>query len=91
MAKRFIEELTATYKQPYLFNAKERDEETGLHYFRGTGITRPSDVCLDFGGPKANQFHCAVSHIVQWITNPMNIIDPDGRSGESVININNKQ
>ena len=72
----FIDERNGNWSTPYLFNGKEKDEETGLHYFHARYYDSRLGVWLsvDRLGEKKPNFtsynYCS--------NNPINRIDPDG-------------
>ena len=73
----FIEERNNTWNTPYLFNAKEFDEETGLYYY-GARYYEPRLSLWMSVDPIAN--------LKNWISpyaytkdNPLRYIDPDGQ------------
>jgi len=86
----FIEERNNTWNTPFLFNAKELDEETGLYYYHAryydprTSIFYGVDPPLIDGtylsgkmnGGVFNSFN--LNPYIYCSNNPMNRIDPDG-------------
>ena len=73
----FIEERNNTWNTPYLFNAKEFDEETGMYYY-GARYYEPRLSLWMSVDPIAN--------LKNWISpyaytkdNPLRYIDPDGQ------------
>ena len=73
----FIEERNNTWNTPYLFNAKEFDEETGMYYY-GARYYEPRVSLWMSVDPIAN--------LKNWISpyaytkdNPLRYIDPDGQ------------
>ena len=73
----FIEERNNTWNTPYLFNAKEFDEETGMYYY-GARYYEPRVSLWMSVDPIAN--------LKNWISpyaytkdNPLRYIDPDGK------------
>ena len=78
----FIEERNNVWNTPYLFNAKEFDEETGLYYYGARyydsrlGMWLSTDEereSMPFSSPYAYCFN-----------NPLNSVDPDGNSPISI-------
>jgi RHS repeat-associated protein len=73
----FIEERNNTWNTPYLFNAKELDEETGLYYY-GARYYDPrislwlSTDPLQEKYPNKTPYHYCSN-------NPINLFDPDGK------------
>lgn len=73
----FIEERNNTWNTPYLFNAKEFDEETGMYYY-GARYYEPKLSLWMSVDPSAEE--------KPWLTiycytrnNPIILVDPDGR------------
>ena len=73
----FIEERNNTWNTPYLFNAKEFDEETGMYYY-GARYYEPKLSLWISVDPSAEE--------KPWLTiycytrnNPIILVDPDGR------------
>jgi RHS repeat-associated protein len=80
----FIEERNNRWNTPYLFNAKELDEETGLYYF-GNRYYSPEDGTFRSVDRFAEKFpwqspYCMASN------NPVNFIDVNGDS-TAVLNL----
>ena len=78
----FIEERNSTWNTPYLFNSKELDEETGLYYYGARFYEPRTSVWLSVD-PLAEKY-VGVSSYVYCANNPINMIDPDGRSTEVI-------
>ena len=79
----FIEERNNTWNTPYLFNAKEFDEETGLYYY-GARYYEPRLslwMSVDPFAEKARD----VSPYVYCNQNPIIMFDPDGKKAWIVI------
>ncbi len=74
----FIEERNSTWNTPYLFNAKELDEETGLYYYGARYYDPKTSVWISVD-PLAEDF-TGVGSYVYCYNNPVEYIDPDGRS-----------
>ena len=73
----FIEERNNTWNTPYLFNAKEFDEETGMYYY-GARYYEPRLSLWMTVDPKMEKYR-NVSAYVYCLNNPLKIIDPDGK------------
>ena len=73
----FIEERNNTWNTPYLFNAKEFDEETGMYYY-GARYYEPRLSLWMAVDPKMEKYQ-NVSAYVYCLNNPLKIIDPDGK------------
>ena len=74
----FIEERNNIWNTPYLFNAKEFDEETGLYYY-GARYYDPRVNLWISVDPLAEKFS-NVSGYVYSFNNPIIFIDPNGES-----------
>ncbi|MBR6042286.1 MAG: RHS repeat-associated core domain-containing protein [Paludibacteraceae bacterium] len=73
----FVEERNGNWNTPYLFNAKELDEETGLYYY-GARYLDPAgarwlsvDPMWENDPDKTPYNYC--------LNNPVKLVDPDGR------------
>ena len=82
----FIEERNNTWNTPYLFNAKEFDEETGMYYY-GARYYEPRLSLWMSTDPMQEKYpmsttYCFVNN------NPIKEIDPDGCDGYVIINGN---
>lgn len=91
----FIEERNNIWNTPYLFNAKEFDEETGLYYY-GARYYDPRVSLWISTDPMEDKFP-SVSSYTYVINNPLNILDPNGADivyvnlgGQEVYRIKNK-
>ena len=73
----FIEERNNTWNTPYLFNAKELDEETGLYYYGARYYDPKTSVWLSVD-PLAEKYPNIGSY-VYCADNPVKFIDPDGK------------
>jgi len=73
----FIEERNNTWNTPYLFNAKELDEETGLYYY-GARYYDPR-VSVWYGVDKDWEKYQGISVYCFTALNPVRFIDPDGK------------
>ena len=76
----FIEERNNTWNTPYLFNAKEFDEETGLYYY-GARYYDPRISLWISTDPKQESYF-AFSSYVYCGNNPLIHIDPNGKEWE---------
>ena len=74
----FVEERNNIWNTPYLFNAKEFDEETGLYYY-GARYYDPRVNLWISVDPLAEKFS-NVSGYVYSFNNPIIFIDPNGES-----------
>jgi uncharacterized protein (TIGR02594 family) len=77
LGKVFIEERNNTWNTPYLFNAKELDEETGLYYY-GARYYEPR-VSVWLSADPMQEKYPNVSSYAYALQNPVRFIDPDGR------------
>ncbi|MDR1652538.1 MAG: hypothetical protein LBS01_02580, partial [Prevotellaceae bacterium] len=73
----FIEERNNTWNTPYLFNAKELDEETGLYYY-GARYYEPR-ISQWMSADPMHEKYPGVSSYAYCVQNPVRFIDPDGR------------
>ena len=73
----FIEERNNIWNTPYLFNAKEFDEETGLYYY-GARYYDPHISLWITTDPIKNKYP-NISSYCYTANNPVRFIDPDGR------------
>jgi RHS repeat-associated protein len=72
----FIEERNNVWNTPYLFNAKELDEETGLYYY-GARYLNPMDAMWLSVDPLFEKY-VGMSPYNYCAGNPVKFIDPDG-------------
>ena len=72
----FIEERNSIWNTPYLFNAKEFDEETGLYYY-GARYYDPR-LSLWISTDPLQDKYPSLSTYCYTLNNPLNILDPDG-------------
>lgn len=72
----FIEERNNTWNTPYLFNAKELDEETGLYYY-GARYCDPRTSLWLSTDPMELKYP-NISTYAYCANNPINAIDPNG-------------
>ena len=73
----FVEERNGSWTSPYLFNAKELDEETGLYYY-GARYLNPSIVLWLSTDPLQGKYP-GMSPYNYCAGNPVKLVDPDGR------------
>ena len=73
----FIEERNNIWNTPYLFNAKEFDEETGLYYYGARYYDPRLSLWMSTDPMQENYFN--VSSYCYVLNNPLKLIDPDGR------------
>jgi RHS repeat-associated protein len=73
----FIEERNNTWNTPYLFNAKELDEETGLYYYGARYYD--SRISVFLGVDLLWEKYPGMSVYAYCALNPVKFIDPDGR------------
>ncbi len=78
----FIDERrsASSWTTPYLFNAKERDEETGLYYYHARYYDSKRSVWLSVD-PLAEKYP-NISSYVYCANNPVRYIDPTGMGSE---------
>jgi len=79
----FMEERNSSFSTPYLFNAKELDEETGLYYY-GARYLNPMDAMWLSVDPLFEKY-VGMSPYVYCAGNPVKFIDPDGKEAILVI------
>ena len=91
----FVEERNNIWNTPYLFNAKEFDEETGLYYYGARYYDLRVSLWISTD-PMEDRFP-SVSSYTYVINNPLNILDPNGADivyvnlgGQEVYRIKNK-
>lgn len=90
----FIEERNNVWNTPYLFNAKEFDEETGMYYYGARYYDPHLSLWMSTDPMQENNPNIATYSYT--INNPINFIDPDGqdwkissnRDNDGVLNIN---
>ena len=73
----FVEQRNGSWNTPYLFNAKELDEETGLYYY-GARYLDPSEANWLSIDPMFES-HIESSPYAYCLGNPVRMIDSDGR------------
>ncbi|WP_313092370.1 RHS repeat-associated core domain-containing protein [Chryseobacterium flavum] len=71
------EQMTGVYNNPYKFNAKELDEETGLYYY-GARYYNPR-LSIWYGVDPMAAHYASWNPYAYTFDNPINLIDPDGR------------
>ena len=74
----FVEERNNIWNTPYLFNAKEFDEETGLYYY-GARYYDPK-ICLWVSTDLKQEYFPNNSSYAYCCNNPIILIDPEGNS-----------
>jgi RHS repeat-associated protein len=85
----FIEERNNVWNTPYLFNAKELDEETGLYYY-GARYYDPRISLWLSTDPLACQ-DPNISAYTYTLNNPIKLIDPDGMAWKPTKNENTQK
>ncbi|HLS30562.1 MAG TPA: RHS repeat-associated core domain-containing protein, partial [Flavobacteriaceae bacterium] len=83
-----VEEHLNSYNSPFKFNAKELDAETGNYYY-GARYYDPKWSLWISVDPLWEKYP-SWSPFAYTFQNSINFIDPDGRSGEPVIDNENK-
>ncbi|MBP5454982.1 MAG: hypothetical protein J6Y37_00600, partial [Paludibacteraceae bacterium] len=73
----FVEERNGAWSSPYLFNAKELDEETGLYYY-GARYLDPTSTRWLSVDPMWEKY-MGMSPYNYCAGNPVSLVDPDGR------------
>ncbi|GHV17524.1 hypothetical protein FACS1894169_12850 [Bacteroidia bacterium] len=76
----FIEERNNTWNTPYLFNAKELDEETGLYYYGARYYDPRVSIWLSTDPLQEKYPH--ISTYTYTFQNPVKYIDPMGMEGK---------
>ncbi len=84
----FIEERNSVWNTPYLFNAKEFDEETGMYYY-GARYYEPR-LCLWMACDSETELYPNISGYAYCLNNPVKLKDPDGNHVEVTLNEENK-
>ena len=77
----FVEERNNIWNTPYLFNAKEFDEETGLYYY-GARYYDPHLSLWMSTDPMQEKYPWITSYC-QTFNNPIRFIDPNGEEGDN--------
>lgn len=75
----FIEERNSVWNTPYLFNAKEFDEETGLYYY-GARYYEPR-LSLWLSTDPAQEKYSHINTYCYAFNNPLNFVDLHGMEG----------
>ena len=75
----FVEERNGNWNTPYLFNAKELDEETGLYYYGARYLDPAGARWLSVDPLWIN--HPDKTPYNYCLNNPVKMMDPDGRNG----------
>ena len=79
----FIEERNNTWNTPYLFNAKEFDEETGMYYY-GARYYEPR-LSLWISTDPLEEKYPHTSSYCYTFNNPIKYIDPTGRDYDEIV------
>ncbi|MGG9972492.1 SpvB/TcaC N-terminal domain-containing protein [Ferruginibacter sp. SUN002] len=79
----FFDEHLSSFKTPYLFNGKEKDEETGLYYYGARYYDARNSLWLSVD-PKAEKYP-DVSPYNFCLNNPLRLLDPNGKEVDDVI------
>lgn len=78
----FIEERNNVWNTPYLFNAKEFDEETGLYYYGARYYD--SRLSMWYGVDVLTEKYPNIGGYVYCHNNPIMLVDPDGKDDYGV-------
>ena len=73
-----VDEHNTSYEQPWKFNGKELDSETGLYYY-GTRYYEPT-LALWYGVDALAEKYTNVGGYVYCAGNPMRLVDVDGKA-----------
>ena len=84
----FIEERNNIWNTPYLFNAKEFDEETGLYYY-GARYYDPR-LSVWMACDSETELYPNIGGYTYCLNNPVKLKDPDGNHVEVTLNEENK-
>ena len=79
----FVEERNGSWASPYLFNAKELDEETGLYYY-GARYLDPAGARWLSVDPMFEKY-MGMTPYNYCAGNPVKMVDPDGKAAVKVI------
>ena len=80
----FVEQRNGSWNTPYLFNAKELDEETGLYYY-GARYLDPTHATWLSVDPLFEKY-VGMTPYGYCAGNPVGLVDPDGMQNEEVSN-----
>jgi RHS repeat-associated protein len=80
----FVEQRNGSWNTPYLFNAKELDEETGLYYY-GARYLDPTNATWLSVDPLFEKY-VGMTPYNYCAGNPVKLVDVDGRDAEITIN-----
>ena len=72
----FVDEHNTSYEQPWKFNGKELDSETGLYYY-GVRYYEPT-LALWYGVDALTEKYPSMGGYVYCAGNPVKLVDPDG-------------
>lgn len=84
----FVDEHTGSNKMPYLFNAKEKDSETGLYYYGARYYDPRVSVWISVD-PMMEKYP-GLSPYNYCLNNPVKLVDPDGKETEDPSDLNKK-
>ena len=79
----FVEQRNGSWNTPYLFNAKELDEETGLYYY-GARYLDPTNATWLSVDPLFEKY-VGMTPYGYCAGNPVKMVDPDGEAPKSLI------
>jgi len=82
----FIEERNNRWNTPYLFNAKELDEKTGLYYYGARYYDSRSSVWLSTDPMQEKYPNKTPYHYCS--NNPVNMVDPNGQTDYWTVEVN---
>ena len=74
-----VDEHNTSYEQPWKFNGKELDSETGLYYY-GARYYEPT-LAMWYGEDALTEKYPNVGGYVYCVGNPVKLVDPDGNEG----------
>ncbi len=78
----FVDQRSGNWNTPYTFSGKEKDAETGYHYFGARYYDSNMGIWLSVD-PMASKYP-SLSPYVYCANNPIILIDPDGRDIDGV-------
>lgn len=81
----FFEEHSTSTTMPYLFNAKERDAETGLYYYGARYYDAKMSIWLSVDAI-ADKYP-AISPYNYTLNNPIKLVDPDGKDVDDPVEL----